>query len=353
MAVLAVIHNIVGIPFGFRPSVVIGEFLFRVLHLTLLGAELLAEFQSASRADLHALAACHAVFCRDVCTISGSRQIRSIEVLAGAQCEADAEVAVAQTEDLVGTIDVGGLVDIAVVLGPFADLKCFFFGNATAFAGLYQVVGEIAETDAAVVLNLTGALAEQSAGITAGAVTNGQFSVILVQPVRNVLQIAGFLFGRNGLFHGDDMHADTVASGRHQVGLAFQRKECHLIKAGSQLRVLLNLVEHHVGHLSNTGNEKLNIPLFFLFGILPMVLYDAVHCSIGQQFLDLRFGLAGKLCNFRCGLGFAEPHLQHDFRDLIAGACAIKDDIFRIIFRDLLDSKLLRNTVGNHLSKIE
>ena len=91
-------------------------------------------------------------------------------------------------------------------------------------------------------------------------------AVIFIQPVGNVLDIHGFLFGRDCLFHGDDVHADAVASGRHQVGLAFQRKERHLIKAFRQFRIFLDLPQDHVGHLSDAGNEQLHVPLFSCWG---------------------------------------------------------------------------------------
>ena len=120
-------------------------------------------------------------------TEGGRGHIRGVEVLAGAKCEADAQIAVAQTEDLILTVDVGDLVDIAVVFRSLADLQRLLLGDGTALAGLNQISGEIAQTDAAVILNLTGALAVKTAGVAAGTVADREASLILIQPVGNVL----------------------------------------------------------------------------------------------------------------------------------------------------------------------
>ena len=271
----------------------------------------------------------------------GGGHVRGVKILAGAQREADAQIAVAQTEDLVLAVDVGDLVDIAVVFRSLADLQRFLFGDGTALAGLDQIGGEIAQTDAAVVLNLTGALAVKTAGVAAGTVADGEAALILVQPVRDVLDGDGGVGGVDGLFHRDDVHADAVAAGRHEVGLALQREEGHLVEALGELGVLFNLIQNHVRHLGDAGNEQLDIPLLLMLGIFPVVLHDAVHGGVGEQFHNTLFGLAGEFRDFSRGLRLAQAHLQHDFRDFVIGTCAVENDVFRVFLRQPLNAELV------------
>ena len=53
---------VIPVPLLFRPYIIGREFLLRILDLAVLRAELLSESDSACRADLYALAACHALF---------------------------------------------------------------------------------------------------------------------------------------------------------------------------------------------------------------------------------------------------------------------------------------------------
>ena len=353
MAVLAVVSDIVGVPLVLAPFQAGGQLRLGILHLAGLGAELLAQHGGAGRADLHALAAGHALVLVHMGTVGGSGEVGGVEVLAGAQGEANAQIAVAETEDLVGTVDVGGLVNVAVLLGALTDLQGLFLGDAAALAGLYQILGKIAQADAAVVLNFAGALAVQTAGVAAGAVANREAALILIQPVGDVLDGERLVLGLDGLLHGDDMHADAVAAGRDQVSFALQRKEGHLVKGIGKLRIFLHLPEDHIGHLGNAGNEELNVPLLFVLGVLPMILYNAVVGGVGEQLLDALLALAGELCDFRGGLGLAQTHFQHDLCDLIAGTCAVQDDVLGVRLGQALDAELVRQAVGDHFAKVK
>ena len=244
-------------------------------------------------------------------------------------------------------------MDVAVIRSALADLQNLFLGDAAALAGLYQVVGKIAEADAAVVLDFAGALTVQAAGIAAGTVANRELTIIFVQPVGDVLDGDRLVLGGDGALHRDDVHADAVSSGRDQMGLAFERQEGHFVEAIRQLGVFLHLLEYHVGHLSNTGNEELDVPLFLVLGILPVVLHDAVIGGVRQQFNDAVLTLAGDLCNFSSGLGLAQAHFQHDLCDLIAGTCAIQNDVFRVFLCQSLDAELVRETVGDHFAEVK
>ena len=90
-----------------------------------------------------------------------------------------------------------------------------------------------------------------------------------------------------------------------------------------------------------------------MLGVFIVVLDDAVVGRIGEQLDDTLFGFAGELCNFRCGFWFAKFHFEHDFSDLVAGACTVKDDVLRIVLGQPFDTELIRETVRDHFAEIK
>ena len=168
-----------------------------------------------------------------------------------------------------------------------------------------------------------------------------------------MLDRGGFVFRGDRFFHGDDVHTNAVAAGRDQMCLAFERKEGHLVEAVSQLGIFLDLPENHVGHFGDAGNEQLDVPLFFMLGIFIVVLNDTVVCGVCEQFDDALLGFAGELGDLRGGFGFAKFHFEHNFGDLVAGACAVKDDVLRVVLGQALEAELIRETVRDHFAEIK
>jgi len=168
-----------------------------------------------------------------------------------------------------------------------------------------------------------------------------------------MLDGGGFILRGDRFFNGNDVHTDAVTAGRDQMGLAFERKEGHLVKAVGQLGIFFDLPEDHVGHFGNAGNKQLDVPLLFVVGVFIVVLDNAVVGGVGEQFNDALFGFAGELGDLRGGLGFAKFHFQHDFSDLVAGACTVKDNVLRIGLGQLFDAKLIRETVRDHFAEIK
>ena len=134
---------------------------------------------------------------------------------------------------------------------------------------------------------------------------------------------------------------------------ALERQEGHLVEGVGQLGVLLDLPADHVGHFRDAGDEKLDIPLFLVLLVLPVVLDDAVLGGVGQELHDLLLGLAGELRDLRSGFGLAKAHLEHDFGDLVAGAGTVQDRVFRVVLRDLLQTELLGDAVGDHFAEVK
>ena len=169
----------------------------------------------------------------------------------------------------------------------------------------------------------------------------------------DVLDGDGLVLRVDGLLHGQDVHADAVAAGGDQMGLALQRQEGHLVEGVGQLGILLDLPEDHVGHLGDAGNEELHIPLLLVLRVLPVVLDNALFGRVGEQLDDALLGLAGELGDLRGGLGLAQAHLEHDLRDLVAGACAVQNDILGVGFGQSFQAELVGDAVGDHFAQVK
>ena len=117
MALLLVVVLIVRAPHVLAPVVVVRQRLLRIRHRAGLGAQLLAQLHRTGGTVFHAPAAGHALVRLHPGHIGAAGHIGSVEQLAGAQGVADVDVAVADAENLLFAVDVGDLMDEAVVLG--------------------------------------------------------------------------------------------------------------------------------------------------------------------------------------------------------------------------------------------
>ena len=178
-------------------------------------------------------------------------------------------------------------------------------------------------------------------------------TVVLIEPVRNMLDVHGLVLGGDGFFDGQDVHADAVAAGRDQMGLAFEGQKGHLVESIRQFGILFDLPEDHVRHLGDAGNEKLDVPLLLVLLVFPVVLDDAVHGGVGQQFDDALFGFAGELGDLCGGFGLAQAHFEHDFGDLVIGAGTVQDRVFRIVLRQTLEAEFVGDAVRDHFAEIK
>ena len=89
---------------------------------------------------------------------------------------------------MVGSVDVGHLMDVAVFLGFLQDIKSLFLCDIVCSSGLDCVVSHIADLDTPVLLVVGASLADLHSGITAGTDTGGEMSVVFLQPVRDLLE---------------------------------------------------------------------------------------------------------------------------------------------------------------------
>ena len=157
----------------------------------------------------------------------------------------------------------------------------------------------------------------------------------------------------NRVLDGNHVHADAVAARRDQMGLACQRQVGHLIKAVGKFRILLDLLQHHVGHLCDAGHKELDVVLFFVLRVLPVILHRTGLGGLFQKLLHMFGVLAGDFGDDIQGLGLAQAHLEHDLRLLITLQGAVQKDIFRILLRQSFDAEFIRQTVSDHFAEIK
>ena len=321
------------------PVVVVGQGLLGILDGSVFGAELLAELRRAGGTYLYALAAGHAVFGVDVRSVSGGGHVRRVEQLARAQGEAGAERAVADGKDLILTVDVRDLVDVAVVLRALQDFHRLFIGNGTAHVVFFTVFRKLADRDAQLILQLAAAVAGNAHGVAAGAVAHAELSLILLQPVREMLNVHRLVLRGNGFLDRNDVHTDARASGGHHRGDLRQRHKCHIVKELRDFRVLLRLLDVHVHELCTAGNKDGQNILLLMVCILPVVLQKADARHLIEQRSHFLSTLADFFRKFlRCD-GHTDVHRQRKLRHLIRDD-ACKAIVLRRICVQLRHAKL-------------
>ena len=322
-----------------------------ILYLTaVLGAELLTQLHGACGADLYALATCHAVALLHAGNIGAAGEVGGVEQLRGTQCVADVNVAVADGEDLILAVDVGDLMDEAVLLTLTEDVQRLFAGDvAAALARLYHVICHVAHGHAPALGVVGAALIEGEAGLTAGAGGGGVLAVILIQPVGDMLKVDGGVLRLNGLLHRDDMHADAGTAGRHHGGDLLQGQAGHTLEEVTHLGVLLQDGVVHVGELGAAGDEHGQHPLLGTGGVLPVVLDDAAEGHLIQETKEFFFLHTGEFHKLRQSLGLAHLHFHCHFRHFVRQQQG-KAPILGVILGELLEAQFHGDAVGDHLA---
>ena len=351
VAVDAVVVAVVDVPLIRAPGGLVRQLVARVLDGAVLRAELLAELHRARGTRFNTAAARNAVFALDLRNVGAAGEVWRVEKLARAQRVADVHVAVADGDDLLFAVDVRDLMDKAVLLGLVQDLEHLVIGDVMAAVGLDDVARHIAHGDAPVLRIVAAALAELGAGHTAGAGRSGVNAVVLFQPVGDVLDGDGLVLGLDRLFHGDNMHADAGASGRHHRRDLLQREERHALKERRDLRMLVDLRLTHVDELRAARNELRQRPALlvvrvFPVQIFPVVLDKADVRHLGEQLFELFLAFAGERGDLRGRFRLAHLHLERDIRHFVRNN-ARESPILGIVARDLADA------VGDHRAELE
>lgn len=364
----AVLVAVILIPVILAPLGVVRQLVARILDGAFLGAELLAEADSAGRAGLDALAAGNALVRIALGHVGGGGQVRRVEQLRGAQRIADADGTVADAEDLVFAVDIRDLVDIAAILCLLEDLHRLFIGDVMAMVRLAAVVGKITDADAPLAFHVARALTSDALLLAAGAHAHADMPLILLQPVRQVLDRQRLALGRDRLFDRNDMHADSGASGRHHFSNTRQRQIGHAFKEIGRLREHVRLlgIDHH--DLGAAGNEHVQHPALFMVRILaveilPMELDQTALADSLHRFFQIG---SVKLRVLLCELLDCERHTlfhgQRDIEDIVRHLLVILHrreleggvdaEILRRIRRDLVLSQQHRRAIRDYFSEL-
>lgn len=184
-----IVVSVIFVPHFRAPFGLIRQHLLRIDDRPLLRTQLLPELGGTRRAHLGALTAGNALFRIDMRAVSGCGHIRRVEQLAGAQRVAGADAAVADAVDLVLAVNIRDLVHKAVFLGALQDLHDLFARCRARFVGLDGVGRHVTDGNAYVLFQMAAALIAHSAGPAAGAGAERILAVVLIQPVRQMLQI--------------------------------------------------------------------------------------------------------------------------------------------------------------------
>ena len=316
----AVVVAVVGRPLGVVPLGGIGQLLARILgHLSagLFAAELLAQLGGAGRTHLNAATAGHALVLLDLGDIGRARQAGRVEQLRGAQGIAHVDVAVADGEDLVLTVDIGDLVHKAVVLGLAQDVVDLLARHVMAAVGLDHVVGHIAHGDAPIGRVVGAALAHHATARAAAAGAGGILALVFVEPVLDMLNRHRGARSIDSLLDRNDVHADAGASGRHHRRGLGQRPLGRLLKKLGIDRMLLELAHAHVEELGGTRYQHGQHPLLGALGIFPVVLEQTRVAHVVEHLLDLGLGHAGEFDHLGQRVGTAHLHLAEHFGLLV------------------------------------
>ena len=187
------VFPVVWIPLLRSPFVIIRKLREGVLYSrTICLAELLSELCRTYRADLHALSAGYAFVPVYVCSVSRTAHIRRVIKLRGTDSVADARSAVTDTNDLVLAVDVRYLMDKAVTFCTPEDLHSFFLRDVAAGMPLDAELSQVTDTYAELALDLSVAFSTHSLLLTAGALSDTDLSVVLIEPVGDALEAYGF-----------------------------------------------------------------------------------------------------------------------------------------------------------------
>ena len=215
-----------------------------------------------------------------------------------------------------------------------------------ALVGFHQIVRHIAHADAPVIRVIAAAFAHGGAGHTAGTGAGGILALVFFQPVGDVFDIQRVVFGLDGFFDRDHVHANACAAWGHHGGNVFQRQKGHPLKKGGHFGVVGNLLFVHVKELGAAGHKHGQNVLLFAAGVLPVVFQQANAAHLIQQGLQLFGGFAGGFFQFRQGHWLAHLHFQGNIGHFVSHNAG-QTPIFGVLHRQA--AQLGGHTVGDHL----
>ena len=138
----------------------------------------------------------------------------------------------------------------------------------------------------------------------------------------------GLAVGGDGLLHGDDVHADAGAAGRHHLGDARQGQVGHALEEVGHLGGDGGDLGAHVHDLGAAGHEHIQHPALLVVGVLAVqvlkVPLDEAGLAQGLQHQLQPVVLpAGQGLELGEGLGLALAHLQCQIQAVVGHGLAV------------------------------
>ena len=234
-----------------------------------------------------------------------------------------------------------------------------------ALAGLTAVVGEVADADAPLGLDVAGALVADALLLAAAAHGHADVALVLLKPVGEALDVQRLAVGGDGLFNGDDVHADAGAAGGHHLGHAREGQEGHALEEVGDDGLLVAHVGVDDHELCAAGDEHVQHPALLVVGvfaveILPVVLDEAGVTQDLQRLLEPRGLHLAALLDDLEGDGLALFEHERNVQRVGRGAHAelllrdlhrsVHAPVFRRVGVDLVDAEHYRGAVGDLLT---
>ena len=280
----------------------------------------------------------------------------------GAKRVADVDVAVADCEDFVLAVDVGDLVNKAVLFRIAKDLHSLVVGDVAAFAGFAAVVRHIADTYTPFFTTVAAAFAEFGSAVTARADTYAEVSLILFEPVGNMLDVHSAVFHLDCFFDGDNVHTDACASRGHHRGDHSQGKIGHTLEEHCKFGMFVKLLLDHIRKFGRAGNEhRKHVATFSLCALDRTVLVIVIAVIVFDD-TDVAHFVENLLEVFRFfvlriefpklleGVRSAHFHRKRNVCHLI-GHNATKSPVFGIV--DCYAQKFVVDAVGDFPCQFE
>ena len=237
----------------------------------------------------------------------------------------------------------------AVPLGTLQKLHHLIIRSIAARISGHTEFCHVADADAEFSRNLTVTFAAHLLLFPAGAESDG-ILIILIEPMREMLDTDRLILRLNCLLHRNHMHTDSGTAERNHGCHSLERHLRHQIEEGRKIRMLFRQRSLHHHELRRSWNKNRDIVLQVMILILTVQLHDTGPDQMIDDFLRLFLRhviLLRQLFRRVVDAGLSEA--QHKFRFFLCQHL-IQRPVLRIIrLHGML--QLHRITIGDHLTK--
>ena len=94
-----------------------------------------------------------------------------------------------------------------MILGFLQNIHCLIIADIMATVGFHQILGHVSYADTPIAIIVSTALFKFLAAVSARADTHGKVAFIAFEPIRDMLDIGGFVHHADGFLNRNHMHA--------------------------------------------------------------------------------------------------------------------------------------------------